>query len=261
MDPLSGLRTVVGDPGVGWESGGDQPRPDPLGGGRGEPELFAGSPGAGALELIEHPRSLAEMEAGDLAAAADGWRERMRAHSDAAYVHLAVDEDGPGPGRALLHALPFVPAQVARERERFHAYRDRTQGRNLQADLLQAEVRARDRVVAVGPAAVAICPFAPQAAFHVQILPRAERARFEDDGPSGADTLHEVLRGLAAVMGDAPRFGLWVRTAPPGATAFCWRMDVVPRTGPADALEAGAGVRLTALAPEQAAESLRAALR
>ena len=52
-----------------------------------------------------------------------------------------------------------------------------------------------------------------------------------------------------------------VRTAPPGATVFCWRIDVIPAGGPADGLEAGAGVHLTDLAPEQAAERLRSALR
>ncbi len=261
MDPLSGLRTVIGDPDAGWDGGGEQPRPDPLGGGRGEPELFAGSPGAGTLELIDHRRALAEQDAPELAATMGGWRERMRARADAAYVHLAVDEDGPGPGRARLHALPFVPAQVARERERFSAYRERTQGRNLQADLLQAEVRNRTRLVAVGEGAVAICPFASRAPFHVQLLPRAERERFEDDGPTGAETLHDVLRALTSVLGAPPRFGLWVRTAPPGATAFCWRLDLVPRTERPDALEAGAGVQLTSLAPEEAAERLRGALR
>ena len=74
------------------------------------------------------------------------WRERMRTHSDAAYVHIIVNE-GKEAGASLphthaqLYALPFVPAQVARERERFTAYSDRTQGRNLLEDLLQEEVK------------------------------------------------------------------------------------------------------------------------
>ena len=161
--------------------------------------------------------------------------------------------------RAHLHALPFVPARIARERERFSAYRERTQGRNLQADLLQAEVRARDRIVSVGPSAVALCPFAPQAPFHVQLTPRAERARFEAEGPTGADTLHEVLLRLDAAGAGPAR--VLVRTAPPGAAVFCWRIDVIPAGGAADGLEAGAGVHLTDLAPEQAAERLRSALR
>jgi len=254
VDPLSGLRTVVGDPGTGWEAGGDQPRPDPLGGGRGEPELFAASPGAGALELIDHARPLGDQSAEELESTLDTWRLRMRAHEQAAYVHVWADGD-----RAHVHALPFVPTRVARERERFTAYRERTQGRNLQADLLQAEVKARDRVVAVGASAVAICPFASEAPYHVQLLPRADRARFEDDGPTGAETLAVALRTLSAVQAGAVR--LWVRTSPPGATVFCWRMDIVPARGSADGLEAGAGVHLTSLSPEEAAASLRDTLR
>ena len=74
---------------------------------------------------------------------------------------------------------------------------------------------------------------------HVQLLPRAERARFEDDGPTGADTLHDVLRRLAAV--GAARPAIWVRTAPPGATAFCWRIDIVPRGGAGRRPDGGRG--------------------
>ena len=98
-------------------------------------------------------------------------------------------------------------------------------------------------MVSVGPSVVALCPFASQAPFHVQLLPRAERARFEDDGPTGADTLHDVsARGWRPWARPPP---VWVRTAPPGATAFCWRIEIVPAAGPAGGLEAGAGVHLT----------------
>ena len=78
-----------------------------------------------------------------------------------------------------------MPAAVARERERFTAYFERTQGRNLLADVLQEEVRRRDRLVAVDAEAVAICPFASRGPFHVQIVPRSPAPRFEDDGPAG----------------------------------------------------------------------------
>ena len=91
------------------------------------------------------------------------WRERMRAHAGAAYVHVIVNE-GKEAGASLphthaqLYALPFVPAAVARERERFTAYSDRTQGRNLLEDVVQEEVRRRERVVAIDDEAVALCP-------------------------------------------------------------------------------------------------------
>ena len=57
----------------------------------------------------------------------DVWRERIRAHAGAAYVHVLVNERREAGAslphtHAQLYALDFVPAAVARERERFSAY-------------------------------------------------------------------------------------------------------------------------------------------
>jgi UDPglucose--hexose-1-phosphate uridylyltransferase len=193
----------------------------------------------------------------------DVWRERMRTHGEAApYVHLIVNE-GREAGASLphthaqLYALPFVPAAVARERERFTAYFERTQGRNLQEDLLQEEVRRRERLVSIDREAVAICPFASRVPFQIQILPRKPRARFDDDGPLGAALLHQVLGRLAAVLGAVPPLNLWVRTAPRGAESFCWRIDLLPRLTHLAGLELGTGVNLNIMPPERAAELLR----
>ena len=75
----------------------------------------------------EHVTAMAELDEEQFAAAVATWRERMRAHADASYVQLIVNEGG-GAGASLehthaqLYALPFVPAAVARERERAGAY-------------------------------------------------------------------------------------------------------------------------------------------
>ena len=71
-------------------------------------------------------------------AAVDVWRERMRAHRDAACVHLIVNERREAGARcphthAQLYALDFVPAAIARERERFGAYATQTMGATCSA--------------------------------------------------------------------------------------------------------------------------------
>ena len=241
---------------------------DPLGSGRGDPDLFAVRPASGAHEVIVHSpesvSSLHDLGPSELAVAMGVWRERIRAHSGSGYAHLIVNE-GREAGASLphthaqLYALPFVPAVVARERERFTAYSDRTHGRNLLADVLQEEVRRRDRLVAVDREAVAICPFASRVPFHLQIVPRTPAPRFEDDGPLGAAILHEALGRLAAVLGDVPPLNLWVRTAPQGAEHFCWRIELMPRLVQLAGLEMGTGVHLNVLAPESAAGRLREA--
>ena len=101
----------------------------------GEPDLFSSRPATGAHEVIinapEHLTSIAELGEQRLATAVGAWRERMRVHSNAAYVQLIVNE-GAGAGASLehthaqLYAMPFVPAVVARERERHGAYRERS---------------------------------------------------------------------------------------------------------------------------------------
>jgi UDPglucose--hexose-1-phosphate uridylyltransferase len=240
---------------------------DPLASGRGEPDLFAARPAAGAHEVVvngpEAVGSLLDLGPAGLADAMGVWRERIREHAEAGYVHVIVNE-GQAAGASLPHthaqvyALPLVPAAVARERERFTAYHDRTQGRNLLGDVIQEEVKGRERLVSVDPEGVAICPFASQVPFHVQIAPRTPVPRFEDDGPLCAALLHDVLRRLAAELGGVPPLNLWVRTAPRGAQAFCWRIDVLPRLAHPAGLEMGAGIQLCVLAPEAAAERLRA---
>src|SRR3954470_15700221 len=150
---------------------------DPLAHGRGEPELFFSRPAEGAHEVIVNApqpvSSLRELEPGQVETAMDVWRARIRAHDDTPYVHVIVNE-GREAGASLphthaqLYALPFVPAAVARERERFTAYSDRTQGRNLLEDLVQQEVRRRERLIAVDDEMVAIAPFASAVPFQVQ---------------------------------------------------------------------------------------------
>ena len=244
----------------------DRKGSDPLEAGRGEPQLFAVRPAVGAHEVIVNtPRavgSLHELAPDELEVAMEAWRQRMRAHRDAACLHLIVNE-GSAAGASLphshaqLYALSFVPAALARERERFTAHSDRTQGRNLLEDLLQEEVRRRERIVAIDREAVALCPFASRVPFQLQIVPRAPRPRFEDDGPLGAGLLHDVLGRLAAVLGAVPPFNLWVRTAPSGTERFCWRIDLLPRLTNLAGLEMGTGVNLNVVAPEDSAARLR----
>ena len=277
---LSALRPDGGPAnGPGWQvrvipnlypalADGEVDTSDPLGSGRGDPDLFAVRPATGAHEVIvntpESVSSLHDLGGAALTEAMGVWRERIRAHSGSGYTHVIVNE-GTVAGASLphthaqLYALPFVPAAVARERERFTAYSHRTHGRNLLADILQEEVRRRDRLVAVDAEAVAICPFAARVPFHLQIVPRTPAARFEDDGPLGGAILHEVLGRLAAVLGDVPPLNLWVRTAPRGAEHFCWRIELMPRLAQPAGLELGAGVHINVLAPESAARRLREA--
>jgi UDPglucose--hexose-1-phosphate uridylyltransferase len=228
-------------------------------------DLFAALPARGRHEVIVNSpqpvSSLAELPVEQVAACVDVWRERMRAHPSA-YPHLIVNERAEA-GATLAHthaqlfALDFVPAAVARERERFSAHAVRTMGGNLLEDLVQEEVRRRARIVAIDDEAVLLCPYASRSPYALMLAPRRRRERFEDDGATGAALLHDGLSRLARRFGSSPPLNLWVRTAPRDAERFCWRIDIVPRLTPLGGLELGAGLDLNVVAPERAAAELR----
>ncbi len=234
----------------------------------GNPDLFWASAALGAHEVIVNsPKpvvSMGELSVAEVAGAMGVWRERMRVHSGAACTHLIVNERREAGAslphtHAQLYAMRFVPAALARERERFGAYATRTMGCNLLADLVQEEVRRRDRIVAIDEDAVLISPYAARVPFQLLLAPRRSRMRFEDEGPTGASMLHDALGRLRRRLGNSPPLNLWVRTAPRGAEHFCWRIDILPRLTHLAGLELGAGVHLNVLAPEQAAAELREA--
>jgi UDPglucose--hexose-1-phosphate uridylyltransferase len=232
-------------------------------------QLFGRVAAAGAHEVIvngpAHEDRLIDLGESGVAAALTGWRRRIAAHAGAAsYVHLIVNE-GPLAGASLehshaqLYALPFVPATVARERERFTAYHERTMGSHLLEDLIVEEVRRSERLVAVDAEAVLFCPWASRSPFELRLAPRSRESRFEDDD-RGAAMLTTALRALEGVFGATPQLNLWVRTAPRGSDEFHWHLDLVPRLAIKAGFELGTGVDINIYPPERAAADLRAAI-
>jgi UDPglucose--hexose-1-phosphate uridylyltransferase len=235
-----------------------------------ELDLFASQPADGTHEVIvhgpEHATSMAELTDERFAGAVAAWRERMRAHADeASYVHLIVNE-GPDAGASLehshaqLYALSFVPAEVARERERTTAYHQRTMGGHLLSDVATEEVRRRDRLVAIDDEAILVCPWASRAPFELRVVPRRPAPSFEGDGEVGTAMIRSAFSALRRVFGLVPQLNLWVRTAPRGIEEFCWHVDVLPRLTIRAGFELGTGVEVNVYPPERAAADLREAV-
>jgi UDPglucose--hexose-1-phosphate uridylyltransferase len=232
-------------------------------------DLFTATPARGEHEVVINApdlvASLADLDVDQVRTAVDVWRERTRAHAEqAAYVHVIVNERREAGAslphtHAQIYALDFVPAAVARERERFGAYAQRTMGGNLLQDLVQEEVKLSERIVAIDDEAVLMVPYGARFPYQLMLAPRRPRARFDDDGPTGAALLHDALCRLERRMGASPPLNLWIRTAPRGSDHFCWRIDVVPRLTHMAGLELGTGVHLNIVAPERAAADLREA--
>jgi UDPglucose--hexose-1-phosphate uridylyltransferase len=262
--------------------GADQPSPggdtgfsasaDPLrAAARGSaPDLFASTPARGRHEVIihspEHRPSLSQLTDEELAAVVAAWRTRMRdLGAQSAYVQLIVNE-GRDAGASLEHShaqlygLDFVPAAVARERERFGAYHERTAGGDLLSEIMSEEVRRKERLVAIDDEAILVCPWASRSPFELRLAPRRAAARFEEDVEVGAAMLRTALDALAARFDGLPQFNLWIRTAPRGVDQFHWHLDLAPRIAIRAGFEMSTEVELNIYPPERAASELREAL-
>jgi UDPglucose--hexose-1-phosphate uridylyltransferase len=263
-----GSSSDAGSPGA--EAGAFASSGDPLLASRraGEPDLFSTRPATGAHEVVIHsPRhvtAMAELSDEEFGAAVATWRERMRAHADASYLQLIVNEGG-GAGASLehshaqLYALGFVPAEVARERERAGAYAERTAGSGLLSDVLVEEVRRGERLVAIDDEAALICPWASHSPFELRVVPRRESPRFEDD-TAGAAMIRAAMRLLAERFDGPPELNLWVRTAPRGAEPFHWHVDIAPRLTIKAGFELSTGIDINIYPPERAAADLKECL-
>jgi UDPglucose--hexose-1-phosphate uridylyltransferase len=190
----------------------------------------------------------------------------MRAHSEqAAYVQLILNE-GREAGASLehshaqLYALGFVPAAVARERERFSSYNQHTMGGDLLAEIASEEVRRKERLVAIDDDALLVCPWASRSPFELRIIPRTPAPSFEQDGEVGLGMLRTALRALEGRFGAVPQFNAWTLSAPRGAEIFHWHLDLAPRIGIRAGFEMSTGVELNVFPPERAAAELREAL-
>jgi UDPglucose--hexose-1-phosphate uridylyltransferase len=242
--------------------------------GSGDSDLFASAPASGAHEVIihapAHVDSIAELSPQQVAIAVDGWKARLAANADAAYTHLIVNE-GLIAGASLEHShaqlygLQFVPALIAREREHFTAHNMRTMGGCLLCDLLQEEVRRRERVIAINEQAVLLAPYASRMPYELQLVPRAHAPSFAGS-PGDADSsaaiaalLRDGLVRLKDALGGPPPLNLWLRTAPRHAPHFHWHIDIVPRLTQLAGLELGAGVAVDIYTPERVAAELRSA--
>jgi hypothetical protein len=159
----------------------------------------------------EHVTAMAELSEERFVGAIATWRERMRAHSDRAYVQLVVNE---GPRRAPLSPTPtpalraaLRPGAVARERERAGAYGERTPERPARATSWSRRCGA-ERLVAIDEDAALICPWASRSPIELRVVP-APRGGPLRGGHAGRAMIRTALRCLAARFDGSPELNLW----------------------------------------------------
>lgn len=226
-----------------------------------------------AIVSPSHRRWLPDLGAAEATALIGVLRARYRALAATRGVRyvLIFENHGPAAGASLAHphvqivGLPLVPPAVRRRRARAQGYARRT-GRSLWADMLAAELRAGERIVAADERFVLWTPFAAHVPFELWLAPRQPRASFGDLADElvqpFALALRAALAALVRALGPID-LNYVFHSAPVGAAAeagMSWFVQILPRLTALAGFELGGGIAVTTVPPEDAAAQLRATI-
>jgi UDPglucose--hexose-1-phosphate uridylyltransferase len=232
--------------------------------------VFRQAPGNGVHEVLvlspDHTAGWADLDDKQSALVMAALRDRMEDHARSSSVQYtqAIVNHGREAGASLEHphgqllGIPFVPGEIVEERRGF----ERHAGDCLLCTVIDEEVRSSLRIVADTDRVVLLCPFWSGAPYELLVIPKACQAHMAKAAPKDlvavGRAIRDGLRRLEDVIGDFA-YNIVFHTAPHHDDApFHWHVHLTPRLTSIAGFEQGTGVMINLVAPEQAAEQLRA---
>jgi len=198
------------------------------------------------------------------------YRERMRELTkDPRWRYILLYKNhGDRAGATLEHihsqliSLPAVPELANGELSGAKRHYEST-GRCIYCEMIERELRQRERVVQNSAHFVVFCPFAPRFAYEIWILPKHHAAAFEQSSDEDILSLASTLRELIAKLNQAldnPPFNYLFHSIPPRETQsahYHWHIEILPQVARAAGFEWGSGMHINSVTPEDAARLLR----
>ncbi len=237
--------------------------------------VFPRVSGSGYHEVIiespHHEADLADLSPDEIARVVQAYQVRDRSLRSERHVRFVqiFRNHGQRAGTSLRHphsqlvALPLVPSEVRNRLEFAARYFDAT-GHCVYVDLVRAELRNGERMVAESPHFLVFCPFASRTPFETWIAPKRRRATFAGVEPEElldfAGVLGRTLRRLRSVLGEFD-YNFDIHSAPRSEEHredYFWHLQIFPRLVEPAGFEVGTGMEINVTAPEEAAARLRA---
>jgi UDPglucose--hexose-1-phosphate uridylyltransferase len=238
---------------------------------RGDRGMYETMPAFGSHEVVidtpEHNKSFARLSVGQIELVLRAYRERdLALLSDPRFKYVLIFHNhGEAAGASIAHShsqiisTAVVPQHARIKIEGVRRYQKET-GRCVYGDIVEQELREGTRVVARNGTFVAFAPFASRCAYETWIMPLERKARF-------ADIASEELRNLAAILRET-LLRLEIHLNDPAwnfvflttelTRRFHWHVEITPRLNVPAGFELGSRIYINPVAPEAAAERLRA---
>lgn len=172
-------------------------------------------------------------------------------------------------GASLVHphsqiiASSVIGSFAKRSLEIADRYKQKT-GECLYCKTFQEELQTKIRVIFENNSFVAFCPFAPQIAHEIRIIPKKHSPIFEISDvkvkEDFAQTLRESLGAIKRALGEVP-YNFFIATAPCNIgkdySYYHWSVRILPKTQVYAGFEFATGNKVVTTLPEESAKLLR----
>jgi UDPglucose--hexose-1-phosphate uridylyltransferase len=229
--------------------------------------------GVGFHEVVitrDHQKSLAEMNVSQVRRVIDAYQERyleLANEKFVNYVSIFVNH-GREAGASLSHphsqiiAIPLIDPDLQRSINGSRLFFE-NQGECVHCKMLEWDLEDKRRIIFENKEFVVLAPFASRVAFEVRIYSKEHHAYFERIKDRAKDQLAEALQiALNKIFKglNDPAYNFFIHTAPSDGKDYGhyhWHFEILPKTSIWAGFELGAGIEISTVEPEKAAEYLR----
>ncbi len=229
--------------------------------------------GVGFHEVVvtsDHDKSLAELPSSQVRRVLDSYQERYLELANEKFINYVsiFHNHGREAGASIVHphsqimAIPVMDPDIQGSLNGSRLFFE-AQGECVHCKMMEWDREDKRRVIYENKEFVALCPFASRAAFEVRIYPKEHHPYFERIKDAEKDQLAEALRiALRKIFKglNDPAYNFFLHTAPADGKDYGhyhWHFEILPKTSVWAGFELGAGIEITTVRPEDAAEYLR----
>ncbi len=229
--------------------------------------------GVGFHEVVitrDHRKSLAELPLALMRRVIDAYQERYLEFVNEKFVNYVAifHNHGKEAGASISHphsqiiAVPLIDPDLQRSLNGSRMFFE-NQGECVHCKMLEWDMEEKSRIIFENKEFVVLAPFASRVAFETRIYPKEHHPYFERIKDKEKDLLAEAMNvALGKIfkgMND-PAYNFFVHTAPADGKDYGhyhWHFEILPKTSTWAGFELGAGIEISTIEPEKAAEYLR----
>jgi UDPglucose--hexose-1-phosphate uridylyltransferase len=229
--------------------------------------------GVGFHEVVvtkDHNKQVGRLSLEEIKEVIDAYQERyldLMNEKLVSYISIFQNK-GKEAGASVVHphsqiiALPLIDPDLQASINGSETYFKKNK-KCVHCDMLDWDRKDGRRIIFENEEFVVLVPFASRMAFETRIYPKIHHAYFEriTDGQKNyfAQALKVALNKLYKALND-PAYNFFIHTAPCDGkdyNHYHWHLEILPKTQIWAGFELGAGIEISTIEPEKAAEYLR----